>query len=163
MTIIASVGNHWELGRDGDLCWHIPEDLRRFKRLTMDGTVIMGRKTWDSLPKKPLPGRTNIVISRGEVAGEGFILVRSLEEALNVAGSQTDADKIFVIGGESVYRAAMPLADRLEITRIYAEDTEADKFFPEITPDEWDKVETTEPAETASGLRYGYETYRRHL
>lgn len=133
MTIIAGVGRNGEIGRDGDLCWHIPEDLRRFKRLTMGGAVIMGRKTWESLPKKPLPGRLNIVLTRSLPPQEGMVTASSLAEAVEAAGSLP----VFIIGGESVYQQAMPLATRLELTLIDAADPLADSFFPTVDPSQW--------------------------
>ena len=154
------MGDNWELGRDGDLCWHISEDLKRFRQLTMGGAVIMGRATWDSLPKKPLPGRLNIVLtSRPSLDGapEGVLTANSLDEAVALAGKK----EVFIIGGESVYRQAFPIADRLEITHIYEEDPDADKFFPEFTPDDWKLVDKSELMETEDGITFGYESYIR--
>lgn len=145
-VIIASVGINGELGRDGDLCWHIREDLRHFKELTMGHPVIMGRKTWESLPRRPLPGRENIVVSsRG----------KSLEEALAQGGPDA-----FIIGGASVYEQALPFADRLELTRIMASDPLADTFFPAIDPDRWVLSSRSEDMVTDDGIVYRYESYR---
>ena len=203
ITLIASVGENNELGRDGDLCWYIREDLRRFKALTMGNAVIMGRKTWESLPKKPLPGRLNIVLSKkqdptpapsplwegsgnGEAAvtnfpshmgeGPGVGFAASVDQALEMAGER----EVFIIGGESVYRTFLPLADRLELTRIFASDPQADKFFPEFTlpvsrdtacrvapqPDvtlqpAWRLAEASNTLTSESGLRFRYETWER--
>lgn len=163
MTIIASVGENGELGRDGDLCWHIREDLIRFKQLTLGHPVIMGRKTWKSLPRRPLPGRLNIVISSHSLSSEGFLQAHSLEEALNLALIPTTQQPItpFIIGGASVYAQAMPLASRLEITRILASDPQADSFFPDIDPDVWKISYQSEVLVSASGLKFRYESYER--
>lgn len=147
MTIIASVGENNELGRGGDLCWHIRDDLRHFKELTMGHAVVMGRKTWESLPRKPLPGRTNIVVS-----SQGKSLVQALEEG----GSDA-----FVIGGASIYAQALPLADRLELTRILASDPAADTFFPEINPDEWVETRRSETMTSPDGTAYRFVTLQR--
>lgn len=158
LTMIASVGENNELGRNGDLCWHIREDLRHFKEITMGGAVIMGRKTWESLPKKPLPGRTNIVVTRSDVFdAPGALKAASIEQAVEQARG-LDA---FIIGGESVYRQAIPFATRLEITRILASDPEADTFFPEISPSEWILSNRSETFTSAAGLSYVFETYDR--
>lgn len=157
VTIVASVGENNEIGRGGDLCWHIADDLRHFKELTMGGAVIMGRNTWDSLPKKPLPGRKNIVITRSDtLEGSGWVKAESLEEALRLAEDLP----IFIIGGESIYRAALPAATSMQLTRISASDPEADKYFPAIT-DDWKTVNVSETMTTPTGLQFRYEELRR--
>ena len=180
LTMVASVGENGELGKRGDLCWHIREDLAHFKKLTMGGVVIMGRKTWESLPVKPLPGRMNIVItsSGGALNGNGdgpkpHLYVSSLEEALAKVfdeerwrfGSNAPVSRlpVFIIGGASVYTQAMPRAMRLEITRILASDPEADTFFPEISGEEW-RLEQESPEMTSEAdptLSFKYQTYVR--
>ena len=158
LTMVASVGLGNELGRDGDLCWHIREDLKHFKELTMGGIVIMGRATWESLPKRPLPGRTNIVVTRnGEFDSPGAFKADSIEKAIEMAGNS----EIYIIGGESIYRSALPHATCLELTRIFANDPEADKFFPEFSPTEWELTKESELHTTESGLQYRYQTYKR--
>ena len=158
LTLVASIGLNRELGRKGDLCWHIREDLRHFKAITTGGAVVMGRKTWESLPRKPLPDRLNIVISRsGFDAGPGAVIARSLEEAVKAAGDLP----IYIIGGASVYSQALPEADRLELTAIEAADAEADTFFPEVSEKIWTQVKRSEPMETPDGLKFRYLTYER--
>lgn len=164
ITLIASVGENNELGREGDLCWYIREDLRRFKALTMGHAVIMGRKTWESLPKKPLPGRLNIVMSKNPTPGPSPMregcenTVASVERALEMAGER----EVFIIGGESIYRTFLPLADRLELTRIFASDPKADKFFPEFTlQPAWRLTDASETLTSESGLRFRYESWER--
>jgi dihydrofolate reductase len=134
ISIIAAVSEDLGIGKDNKLLWHISEDLKRFKKLTMGKTVIMGRKTWESLPRKPLPGRKNIVIT--DVPGEHIedaLTVYSIEDALDKCEKD---EEIYIIGGGSVYRQFMPLARRLYITHIHKKKP-ADTFFPEIDPLVW--------------------------
>lgn len=134
ITIIAAVGRNRALGKDNDLIWHLPADLRRFKSLTRGHHVIMGRKTFESLGK-PLPKRTNIVVSRNpHYRAEGCIVVTSLEKALEIA--QTDP-KPFILGGAEIYKQALSVADLMDLTFVH-EDFEADAFFPEFDPGEWE-------------------------
>lgn len=158
VVLIASVGLNGELGKHGDLCWHIREDLKHFKEVTMGADVVMGRKTWESLPKRPLPGRRNIVISSqaGYVA-EGADMARSFKEALAFAS----ADAVFIIGGASVYNEAIRNADKLEITRIMASDPDADTFFPPIDPALWVLADESEVFSSPEGMDYRFLTYRK--
>lgn len=158
VTMIASVGLGRELGCAGRLCWHIKEDLQRFKQLTMGGAVIMGRKTWESLPRKPLPGRFNIVVtSNPDYEAPGASRAGSIEEALALA---EDAG-IFIIGGESIYRQALPYATRIELTEIMEREPNADAFFPETSPAEWKTEHESETMTTDGGLSYRYITLSR--
>lgn len=158
VAMIAAVGENRELGKHGDLVWHISADLRHFKELTMGAAVIMGRKTWESLKRKPLPGRQNIVISRNSgFQPEGAVRMSSIEEAVQ----QAKGSDVYIIGGESIYRAALPYSDRLEITHILASDKEADTFFPEISSEEWELTQESEVMETEDGIKYKFATYRR--
>mgnify|MGYP002760349732 FL=1 len=127
ITMIAAVSENNVIGSDGGIPWDIPEDMKHFRELTTGKTVIMGRKTYESLPEDytPLPGRQNIVLSRSDPDIEAEV-VESLEEAYRKSENQ-----IFIIGGESVYSQAMKDADRLEITRVHRE-MDGDAFFPEI-------------------------------
>lgn len=165
MTIVASAGENNELGRDGDLCWHLPEDLRHFKELTLGGVVIMGRNTWESLPKKPLPGRINIVISRSfpeTITGQPQMVVPSLEVAIERARELPESsDGIFIIGGGSVYNQAILTASRLELTRIFATCSDADTFFPEIDPAKWSLEDSSDIMTAKNGLKYQYLSYQR--
>ena len=134
VTIIAAVGRNRALGKDNDLIWHLPADLRRFKSLTRGHHVIMGRKTFESLGK-PLPNRTNIIVSRNpDYRAEGCIVVNSLEKALEIA--QTDP-KPFILGGAEIYKQALSFADQMDLTYVH-EDFEADAFFPQFDPQEWE-------------------------
>lgn len=135
VNIIAAIGQNRELGNNNQLLWHLPEDLKRFKELTASHPVIMGRKTFESIPAKfrPLPGRTNIVITRNSEnnLGEGVLIANSLAEAIKQAEQSTSSDEIFIIGGGQIYTQGLPLADRLYITLIDKSFPEADVFFPE--------------------------------
>lgn len=132
LSIIAAIGDGGVIGREGALPWHIPEDLKRFKQLTMGHPIIMGRKTYESIGK-PLPGRVNIVISRQEgYEAAGCEVFRSLEEAL----AKYEPQNPFVIGGAEIYRAALPLADRLHITEVKIS-TDGDVFFPDFDRSQW--------------------------
>ncbi|MCL2557395.1 MAG: dihydrofolate reductase [Treponema sp.] len=131
--IIAAMSENRAIGINNTLPWAIKGDLERFKRLTMGFPCIMGRKTWDSLPKRPLPGRTNIIVSSELAEAEGATVARSLPDALGLcAGS----GKAFICGGATVYREALAFADRLEITLVRRH-VEGDAFFPEIDPNVW--------------------------
>ena len=155
IVIIAAVARNRVIGRDNQLIWNIPEDMAHFKSLTSGHTVIMGRKTWESLPPRfrPLPGRRNIVISRqADYAAPGAEIANSLENALKLAST---AAAVFIIGGEQIYRQAMAVADRLEITEVDLE-PEGDAWFPEIAAVDWEKTANTE------GNGFAFVTYCRH-
>lgn len=130
-SIIAAIGTHRELGRGNELLWRISPDLKRVKTLTMGHPIIMGRKTYESIGH-PLPGRTNIVITRSDSPIEGCVVTHSLEEAL-CAARAIEHEELFIFGGASVYTAALPYADRLYLTCIDAEDASADVFFPDYS------------------------------
>lgn len=130
LSIIAVIGKNRELGKDEKLLWHIPGDLPRFKKLTMGHPVIMGRKTFASIGR-PLPGRTNIVISRS-LQGDGVTVVSSLDEAIAVAKKSAGSEEIFVIGGGQVFAAAIDRADKLYLT-VVDETADADTFFPDYS------------------------------
>jgi dihydrofolate reductase len=142
VSLIAAVAANGVIGREGDLPWRLPTDLKRFKALTIGKPVIMGRKTWASIGR-PLPGRANIVISRSaDYFAEGAIVVHSLQEALSVArreASAAGADEVCVVGGGEIYRQAIGVADILHITEVPA-DIEGDARFPDIDPAVFDKV-----------------------
>lgn len=148
VTIVAAVARNRVIGRDNDLPWRIPEDLRRFKELTMGGVLVMGRKTYESIGR-PLPGRRTVVVSRNpDLEIEGVEMAPSLEMALEIAGG----DDVFVVGGGEIYRQAMGVADVLEITEVDAE-PEGDTFFPEIDPNVWREVART-PGDGFAFVRY---------
>ncbi len=159
MNLIAATGADGAIGIKGDLIWHIPEDLRHFKQLTIGHPVIMGRKTWESLPRRPLPGRRNIVVTRNpEFRADGAETANSPQEAMEM----TRGEQPFVIGGEQLYKAFLPLASRFYLTEIDAVSPEADARIPfPLDPEEWRLEEASETITTPSGLNYRFTTYRR--
>lgn len=158
ISIIVAVSDDWGIGKNNDLLWHISEDLKRFKRLTTGKTVIMGKKTWESLPKRPLPGRRNIVLT--DVPGEktdGAVSVYSIDEALRICENR---DEAFVIGGGSVYSQFMPLSDKLYITHVHR-NAAADIYFPVIDMNKWKVIEKEEYTETEDHPAYTYVIYEK--
>jgi len=138
ISLIAAIGRNNELGKDNTLLWHLPADMKHFKDTTALHAVIMGRKTFESIGK-PLPNRKNIVITRDvNYKQVGVEIVHSLAEALDLFPDQNE--EIFIIGGAELYKQTMPIADKLYITYINAEDDEADSFFPEIIPIVWNEI-----------------------
>ncbi len=162
-AIIVALGRNNEIGCENRLIWPIREDLRHFKQTTLGHPVIMGRKTWESLPKRPLPGRMNIVVTRQtDYRAEGALTAASLPEALALLPD--DSDYPFIIGGGSLYAEALPSASRLFLTRIEDEAPQADTWFPRISPDEW-QTEEISPDMTAlidgKEIIYRFENYVR--
>lgn len=159
IALVVARGTNGVIGDRGTIPWRISEDMRRFKQLTMGKPCIMGRKTWDSLPKKPLPGRSNIVVTRNRLfAGNGATAVHSFNEAVARAQSG-NPDEIAVIGGEEVYRAALPCAHVIHLTEVLAEFV-GNAHFPPIDPDEWRET-AREDHVTATGLKYRFLTLER--
>ncbi|MDR2466183.1 MAG: dihydrofolate reductase [Prevotellaceae bacterium] len=134
LALIAAIDENNALGKNNALPWHIRADLKRFKSITSGHTVVMGRRTFESIGK-PLPDRTNIVLSRSLPPESGIVAARSLDEALDIAAGF--GREIFVVGGASVYRQALPFAEKIYLTLIGAVYDGADAFFPELQPDEW--------------------------
>ena len=142
ISIIVAITRNNAIGRGGDLLFHISEDLRQFKAITMGHPIIMGRKTFESFPNGALPGRRNIVITRQEsYTAPGIETVGSLQEAIDAV---KDIDTAFVIGGGEIYKQALPLCSRLYLTEIDAEIADADTFFPTINADEWEITEQSD-------------------
>lgn len=162
VTIIVAVARDGAIGRRGDLLFHISDDLRRFKRLTMGHPIVMGRKTFESFPKGPLPGRTNIVVTRRlDYDGRGATVAGSLDEALKIAAAE-ETGRIFIIGGGEIYRQAFGIADALELTDIDASVMDADTFFPEIADADWQLTEKSEQmTDPKTSISYSFKTYTR--
>ena len=158
VTLIAAAGENNELGKDKDLVWHLPDDFKRFKKLTTDHHIIMGRKTFESFPK-PLPNRTHIVITRQEdYEPEGAIVVHSLEKALEIAKSDPQP---FIIGGGEIYKLSMDVADKIELTRVHGT-FDADTFFPEIQANNWKLVSSVfHEKDERHAYSFTYLTYER--
>jgi dihydrofolate reductase len=158
ITMIAAAAENNALGKDNDLVWHLPDDFKRFKRLTSGHHIIMGRKTFESFPKL-LPDRTHVIISRKkDYSPENTIVVHSMEEALKV--SKLD-DEAFIIGGGEIYKMGMEHADRIELTRVHGE-FEADTHFPEIDKSEWEIVKDQfHDKDEKHDYSFTYLTYER--
>ncbi|RGE23813.1 dihydrofolate reductase [Leucobacter sp. wl10] len=150
------------IGRGGEMPWHLPEDLAHFKRETLGARVVMGRRTWESLPGRfrPLPGRENVVVTRDTgFDAPGAVVANSLEAALNEVRDR-GAERAWIMGGGQLYRAAMPLADELSVTRIELDVPDADTFAPEIGA-EWALADPGAPAVSRTGLEYRFERWLR--
>jgi dihydrofolate reductase len=159
ITLVVAAAENGVIGKDGAIPWRISDDLKRFKALTMGAPIVMGRKTWDSLPKKPLPGRANIVVTRqAGWAAEGAVTAHSLEDAIAKANVTEEAEEIFVIGGAEIYAAAMALANCIELTEVHAQ-FDGDAMLPPLEG-EWDEV-FREGHQTEDGLAYSFVTLER--
>ncbi len=157
LSIIVAIAKNHAIGKDNKLLWYLPNDLKHFKNTTSGHTVIMGRKTFDSVGK-PLPKRRNIVITRQAISIEGCEVVDSLEAAIALCKSE---DEVFIVGGAEIYRQAIPLTDRIYLT-IIDHEFDGDTFFPELNPDEWQesKREDFEPDEK-NKYKYSFITLVR--
>jgi dihydrofolate reductase len=159
ISIIVAVSEDWGIGKNNELLWHISEDLKRFKRLTTGNTIIMGKKTWESLPRRPLPGRTNIVLTdnQNEII-DGSITAYSIKDALDKCQKN---EEVFIIGGGSIYRQFMAIADKLYITHVHKK-APADIYFPEIDLKLWQITGKEEfPADESNSIPYTYTIYER--
>ena len=164
LAMMAAKAANNVIGRDNKLPWYLPNDLKYFKRVTLGKPIIMGRNTWESL-KRPLPGRTNIVISRQEgYRAEGAKRVSTLDEALELAENVAlidGRDEVVVIGGAQIYELALPRADRLYLTEVHAE-VHGDTFFPEIEAGQWREVARDDfRAEEPNPYDYSFVVYDR--
>ena len=158
VSIIGAIAQNGTIGDKNALLWHIKEDMRFFRTTTSGHPVIMGRKTFESLGSKPLPKRTNIVITRAEREFEGALTAHSLQEAIRMAG---DDEEIFIMGGAQIYREALPVVDRMYITHV-GRDYEGDTVFPEIDYSKWKLVDVVR-YERGEEYEYPFEfrTYDR--
>ncbi|PWC32270.1 dihydrofolate reductase [Azospirillum sp. TSO35-2] len=154
ISLVVAMAANGVIGRDGGLPWHLPGDLKRFKELTLGKPILMGRRTWDSLPRRPLPGRDNLVVSRHVPPDEqeGARWFSGLEPAIAWA-RQAGAAELCVIGGAALFHETLPIADRLHLTRL-DQAVEGDTVMPEIGPD-WTELWSSEPMRE-NGLTYRY-------
>jgi dihydrofolate reductase len=159
ISIIVAVSDDWGIGKDNELLWHISEDLKRFKKLTTGNTVVMGKRTWESLPRRPLPGRKNIVLTDNpDEVIENAVTAYSIDDSLSKC---EPGEEIFIMGGGSIYRQFMPLADRLFITHVHR-NAPADIYFPEIDLGIWEITEKEEfKAGGGNDIPYTYTIYQR--
>lgn len=157
ITMIAAAGENNELGKDNGLLWHLPDDFKRFKQLTTGHYIIMGRKTFESFPK-PLPNRTHLVITRNkDYKKDGAIVVHSMEEALKISEKDSQA---FIIGGGEIYKMGLPVADKIELTRVHGTFDDADTFFPEFSKQQWKLISEVEHGKDEKHkYSFTYETW----
>jgi dihydrofolate reductase len=159
VALVAAVARSGVIGRDGTIPWRIPEDVAFFKELTTGHPVVMGRRTWESIPDRfrPLPERRNVVVTRNpEWSAEGAERAGSVEEALRLVDG---AEQVYVVGGAEIYATALPYADELVLTEIDGE-FEGDRFFPDWERDDFEEV-WRDPRVAADGTRFAFVTYRR--
>jgi len=159
ISIIVAVAENNAIGKDNELLWHIPEDLKRFKRITLGHAMIMGKRTWLSLPKRPLPGRRNIVITDNpDDAFEGAEMATSIESALALCDLK---EEIFVIGGASIYEQFLPMCDRLYLTKVH-KSFEGDAFFPVMNLLEWERISRDDyPGDEKNDFGYSFLIFDR--
>jgi len=156
LSIIVAVANHNVIGINNTLPWHLPEDLKRFKALTMGHHIIMGRKTYESLGRL-LPGRTTVIVTRNhDYQVEGAVVVHSLEAALSAS---IEDDEVFLIGGAELYQIGLPVAQKLYVTEVHAE-FEGDAFLPAFDMTQWEEA-SRERHQAENGLTFSYVTYQR--
>lgn len=134
LSIIVAVASDGAIGRANDLLWHLPADLKRFKELTTGHTILMGRKTFESLPRGPLPNRRNIIISRSLPTQPGAEVYPTIQQAMEACASD---EEVFIIGGGEIYRQLLPNTEQIYLTRVQASFPDAEVFFPELDPTEW--------------------------
>lgn len=160
ISIIAAIAENNAIGKNNKLLWRLPSDMRRFKDLTTGHAVIMGRKTFESLPKGPLPNRKNVVLTTMPEAGfNNCFACESMGTALDICEKE---DEIFILGGALVYRQALRIADKMYITRVHGEFEDADTFFPVVNWDMWEEVERQEfAADAKHAYPYTFLTYHR--
>ena len=161
ISLIVAAGTNNAIGKDNQLLWHLPKDLQFFKKTTWAMPVIMGRQTFESLSGKPLQGRLNIIITRQkDWQPEGVTVVHSLKDAIFVAAS-ADYKEVYVAGGGEIYKEALPKAHKVYLTRVQTS-PEADTFFPELPPDEWQLLsDETFPQNEKHAYPYSFQLWER--
>ncbi|PKV76371.1 dihydrofolate reductase [Pontibacter ramchanderi] len=162
IAIVVAIAENNVIGKDNQLIWHLPADLRHFKQKTMGHPMIMGRKTFESIGK-PLPGRTTIIVTRQEdYKAEGCIVVNSVEEAI-AKGKELDSEQVSIVGGAEIYKQALPMVDMLYLTEVHHA-FNGDTFFPELKEEEWQELsaESHEPDEK-NKYPYTFKELRRKV
>ena len=159
ISCIVAVAENYAIGKDNELLWYIPNDLKRFKRITLGHTMIMGKKTWLSLPVRPLPGRRSIIITDDPSDNfEGAEMATSIESSLKLCDLN---EEIFIIGGASIYEQFLPMCDRLYLTKVH-KSFEADAFFPVLNLLDWERVSKDDyPADEHNDFGYTYFIFDR--
>ncbi len=162
ISIIVAIAENYAIGKKGDLLCHLPADLKHFKEITSGKTVLMGERTFYSLPKHPLPNRRNIVLT--DVAGKTFEGAEAVYSLQDLCVKVQGEEEAFVIGGGMVYRQMMPIADKLYITHIHHSWDDADTFFPEIKEDEWKLISSEEhKADEKNPYDFTFAEYEREI
>ena len=158
LILIAAVSDNDVIGLNGKVPWYIPEDMKRFKELTLNHPVIMGRKTYESIPdnSRPLPKRKNIILSRTLNHGDGIYIARNIEEVLALTENQDS----YVIGGRKIYGLFLPIVNRMEITRVHR-NFEGDTSFPEVNWNEWRVITMERRVSENENISYSFFTYER--
>lgn len=160
---IAAVNADWGIGYNGELLEHIPADMKFFKETTMSNMVIMGKKTWESLPKKPLEGRDNVIISHHcLINGDTYPVFLPMDKVKNMLMNATPNRDIYIIGGASIYEQLLPYCDKAYITKIYKSHENVDSYFPKLNKmeNEWELTEESAPA-SYKDFYYSFTTYER--
>lgn len=159
ISLIVAIAQNGAIGNNQELLCHLPNDLKRFKAITLGHTIVMGRRTYESLPKGALPGRTNVVVTRqADVAWENTIVAHTIDEAL----ANSESSELFIIGGATLYEQTLQRANRLYITHIHHAFEQADTFFPAIDYDQWREIEREEhKADERHPYDYSFVTYER--
>lgn len=162
LSLIVAISENYAIGKAGDLLCHLPNDLKHFKELTTGATVVMGKNTFFSLPRRPLPNRRNIVLTRDEsFQYENTEVAHSIDHLLSILSAD---EKVFIIGGGEVYKQFMPLVDELQITHIHHTWEDADTFFPEIDLSIWECVsEEYYKQDEKHAFAYTFATYQRKI
>ena len=166
ISAIVAVDENWGIGFNGELLEKIPEDMKWFSLLTHERTILMGRKTWDSLPKKPLPDRLNLVITRGERKFDDMTVFINMEEAKVRAreASKDHDDEWFIIGGGQIYKELLPFCDRVYVTKIFKSHKNVDTYFPNLDePEEWNTWKVVHQSKTKvyNDIMYQFWIYDR--
>lgn len=166
ISAIVAVDENWGIGFNGELLEKIPEDMKWFRLLTHERTILMGRKTWDSLPKKPLPDRLNLVITKGERKFDNMTVFINMEEAKVRAreASKDHDDEWFVIGGGQIYKELLPFCDRVYVTKIFKSHKNVDTYFPNLDePEEWNTWKVVHQSKTKvyNDIMYQFWIYDR--
>ena len=162
ISAIVAVDANWGIGFDGELLERIPEDMKRFRALTTNHTIMMGKKTWNSLPSHPLPNRVNIVITHTGHQDSEMTSFISMENAISCIQNWYDDEEIFIIGGGQIYEQLLPYCDTVYLTYIDRDHKNVDTYFPRIDKDpEWEIDTRTELHESTTGIPYAFLTYKR--
>jgi len=162
LIMIAAIGKNNELGKDNGLIWNFSKDMKFFREKTKNSVIVMGRKTFNSLPRI-LPNRKHIVLSKvkefNKKLDENVVVIEAKEQLVSYCKELSQTEDVFVIGGASVYRMFLPIVDRMYLTRIEKEDGSADVYFPEIDESKWEKVVLTEDEE--NGIQFAFVEYNK--